>query len=122
MPSHDRGHHARLVERVEVLLVGLGARRAPAVAHRAVAEVRDDRVVDRQPARDGDAVPAALAVVDELVAGDPERHLGDRVVSELRLLHEQHVGRGALEPPLDGLEPRPERVDVPGRDPHRSRA
>src|SRR5205823_5021646 len=41
-------------------------------------------------------------------------------IRELGLLHEEHVRPGALEPPGDLLQARLQRVDVPGRDPHRS--
>ncbi len=55
----------------------------------------------------------------EVVAGHRERHRRGIVVGELRLLHEQDVRLGALEPPLDLLEAGLQRVDVPGRDAHR---
>jgi hypothetical protein len=42
--------------------------------------------------------------MDELVAGHAEGHDRGLGIGELRLLHEQDVGRRAIEPPLDLLE------------------
>src|SRR2546428_8264304 len=75
---------------------------------------------DADSARDGHTVPPTLAMVCELVAGlleSLDRRVG---VGELRLLHQQDVGLRAVEPPDDLLEPRLQRVDVPGRDTHLS--
>ena len=120
-PVHRRGDHPRLVERVEVVLAGrLGAGAAgPRIADRPVAEVRD-HVRDRQPiaGRDGHPVPAALAVVDELVAGHREGHDRRVRVGQLGLLDEQDVRCRAGQPVLDGLLAGLQRVDVPGRDAH----
>ena len=51
---------------------------------------------------------AALAVVQQLVAGHAEGHLRGVVVGELRLLHQQHVGTMVL----DNLED-PRRAKAP---------
>ena len=86
-------------------------------AHRPVAEVRD-HVLDADAAGDCHAVPAALAVVEQVVAGHAERHVGRGLVGELGLLHQQDVGGALGEPFLDSLHAGLERVDVPGRDAH----
>jgi hypothetical protein len=62
---------------------GLGDRiRARGAAHGSVAEVGDD-VRDPDAAGDGHPVPAALAVVEQVVAGHAERQLGCSLVGEL---------------------------------------
>jgi len=43
-------------------------------------------------------------VVQQLVAGHAECHLRDVVVRELRLLDEEHIRLGTLQPALDGFE------------------
>src|SRR5207249_293345 len=73
-------------------------------------------------ARDGDAVPAAFAMVGQLIARFAEGRDGRVVVGELGLLHQQHVGPCPFEPPRDLLETRLHRVDVPGGDPHQRSA
>jgi hypothetical protein len=40
------------------------------------------------------------------------------VVDDLRFLHAQDIGLGTLDPVEDGVEPRANRVDVPGGDFH----
>jgi len=117
----DGGQHPRLVERVEVVLLRRACPGA-AVPHRAITEVGDD-VVDRQtlPGGDRDAVPATFAVMDEVVAGHLELHDRRVRVRELGLLHQQDVGVRTLQPLVDGVGPRLERVDVPGGDPHGTR-
>src|SRR4029077_1169627 len=87
---------------------------------RAVAEVGDD-ILDADLARDRDAVPATLAVVDEGVAHHLERALRRGGVGQLRLLHQQDVRLGPGDPPVDGVGPGLQRVDVPGGDPHADR-
>ena len=72
------------VERVEVVRLGR-VLRAAALAHGTIAEVADRRL-EADLAGDGHAVPAALAVVEQLVAGHAEGHLRDVVVRELGLL------------------------------------
>src|SRR5207244_1511061 len=47
-----------------------------------------------------------------------ERHGGKVGVSDLRLLHTEHVGARVAQPLLHPREARLERVHVPGRDPH----
>ena len=108
------GDHPRLGERLVVarVLGAGGAQRRAEVRH----HVRDARA-----ARDGDAVPPALPVMRQGVAGALE-DVGRGVrVPELRLLHQEHVRLGALEPQDDPLQAGLQRVDVPGRDPHGSR-
>jgi hypothetical protein len=71
-----------------------------------------------QAGGDGDARPAAAAVVGRPVPGRLELEPGEGARVDLRLLHQQDVRSGALDPLLDGLRPGLQRVDVPGRDPH----
>jgi hypothetical protein len=112
--AHATAHarqHPGLGQRLVVADVGGGGR-----AQR-LAEVAD-QVGDADAAGDGDAVPAPFAVVGELVARAAE-DVGGRIrVGQLGLLHQQHVGSGPLEPPRDLVQAGPQRVDVPGRDPH----
>jgi hypothetical protein len=82
-----------------------------------LAEVRD-HVPDAATARDGHAIPPPFAVMGQGIAGTLEDVGRDVRVRELRLLHEQDVGPGALEPPRDLLEPGLQRVHVPGSYPH----
>ena len=107
------GHHPRLCHRL--VIAGVGRLRRP----QRLAEVRY-HVIDARAAGDRDTVPAPLAMMRELIAAIAE--CGDRRVGvrELRLLHEEHVGLGPLEPPDDFVEPRAQRIDVPGRDAHRT--
>ena len=108
------GEHPRLRERLVVARV-LGARGAQRGA-----EVRH-HVLDAAAARDGDAVPPTLSVMRQRIAGAVE-DVGRRVrIPQLRLLHQQHVRLGALEPPDHPVQAGLQRVDVPGRDPHESR-
>jgi hypothetical protein len=116
-PAGDGGDHPRLVGGIEVLLVQADRRAGPGIAHGPVAEVRD-RILEPDPAGDRDAVPASLAVVEELVPRDREREDGRVLVGELRLLHQQDVRVRPLDPAIHGLLAGLERVDVPGRDPH----
>src|SRR5690606_17511646 len=83
-PAAHRSDYTRLVEGLVVVHVWRRRRaeRDP--------EIRD-HVGDADPARDGDAVPAALAVVCELVAVPGKLLERRRLVAELRLLHQEHV-------------------------------
>jgi hypothetical protein len=57
-------------------------------------------------------------VMRQLVA-EARKHRRRRIrIRQLRLLHEQNVRLGALEPPRDLVEAGLERVDVPGGDAH----
>ena len=120
-PVHGRRDHPGLIEGVEVVLARAGAARSarPRVPHRPVAEIRDD-VRDREtvPRRDRDAVPAALAVVDELIAGHREGHDRRVLVRKLGLLDEEDVRFGAGQPVLDRVLAGFQRVDVPCGDAH----
>ncbi len=78
-------------------------------------------VVDADAADDGHAVPPAFAVVDAVVAEGREGHGRERRVSELRLLHAQHVGLALGQPRLHPLLAGVQRVDVPRREAHRPR-
>ena len=138
-----RHHLAQRREPRELVLIVLGAGGAPVrhvhrdhadpVARRrhgtrlGVREARraldpGDDVVEPDPGQDRDPVPRRLAVgggdvaaVGELVA----EQLGERVVGELGLLQADHVGLALVEPGQQPRQPLLERVDVPGRDPHR---
>src|SRR3972149_83864 len=80
-----------------------------------------DYTVNPEAARDGDAIPAPLAVMGESIAGVAEGADGRVGVGELRLLHQKHVGVRAVEPPFDLLETSVQGVDVPRRDAHESK-
>jgi hypothetical protein len=104
--------HPRLCHRL--VIARLGRLRRP----QRLSEVRHD-LLDAVPAHDGHPVPAAFAMMREFVAEIAKCGHGRVGIGELRLLHEEHVGLRALEPPDDLLQPCAQRVDVPGRDSHR---
>ena len=56
--------------------------------------------------------------MDEAVAAHLEGHQRRVVVGQLRLLHQQDVRLGAVEPLEHAVHAGLERVDVPGRDAH----
>jgi hypothetical protein len=56
--------------------------------------------------------------VGDLVAGRLEHQVRELVVAALRLLERQHVDLVSRQEGQYAVEPRPDRVDVPGRDPH----
>jgi hypothetical protein len=57
-------------------------------------------------------------MVRERIAGLTELRGGHVCVGHLRLLHQEHVGLGPVEPLCDFLKACLQRVDVPGRDAH----
>ncbi len=73
---------------------------------------------DPHPGQDGDAVPAAVAVMGRLVAERRECHGGESGVGHLRLLQADDVGPRVREPVLELAEAGLQRVDIPGRDAH----
>src|SRR5262249_21871651 len=77
--------------------------------------------LDPAAAGDGHAVPAALAVVGQRVAAVLEYADRRLRVRELGLLHQEHVGPRAVQPPGDLVQPGLQGVDVPGRDAHEPR-
>ena len=77
-----------------------------------------DHVPDADPRQHGDTVPLALAVVGGGVAERLEGQRGEAVVGQLRLLHADDVGLHLRQPRLHPGLADPQRVDVPGRDPH----
>ncbi len=78
----------------------------------------EDHVVETDPRHDGDAVPAALAVVGSLVAQRGQGEVGEGGIGQLGLLEAEHVGLGVCQPLLDAWLPDVQRVDVPGGDAH----
>ena len=94
--------------------------RASASSGLAVGEA-GHHVVEPDPAQDGDAVPAALAVVHRLVAERREGQRREGGVGQLGLLHADDVGLALGQPLLDPLEAGVEGVDVPGREAHGDR-
>ena len=107
----DGGDHPRLRKRFVVTDIGRLGRA------QWLAKVFDDGV-DAAAAGDGDAVPSAFAMMRQCIAGLIEHRSRRICVSQLGLLHQQHVGLGSVEPPCDFLEPGLQRIDVPGRDAH----
>ena len=83
---------------------------------RAAAEVGDDS--DSDAAGDRDSVPPSFAVVSQLVAGGAKLGDGRGRIRQLGLLHQQHVGPGAVQPPGDFFQAGFEGVDVLGGDRH----
>src|SRR5262245_34632336 len=77
-----------------------------------------DYAVDAGTACDSDAVPTAFAMVYQAIAGLAEHRGWCVCVSQLCLLHQEHVRLGSVEPPCDFLEAGLQRIDVPGCDPH----
>ena len=75
-------------------------------------------VGEGQAARDRDAVPLALAVRDDLVAGLLERGHRKLLGLALDLLHREHVDVGLHEEVDDASVAGADRVDVPGGDAH----
>jgi hypothetical protein len=57
--------------------------------------------------------------MEQVVTEHGERHDRRVAVGQLGLLDQQDVRSGAFQPALDGFLASLERVDVPGRDPHR---
>src|SRR5690606_20100183 len=74
--------------------------------------------VERQLRQDGNAVVALLAVDGDIVAKILEDFRGKALVGRLDLLQAGDVGLCFADPARDGVEPRPDRVDVPGGDLH----
>jgi hypothetical protein len=106
-----RCHHPRFCQRLVVRDIGRQRRTER------LAEV-GDHVGDPDAAGDRDSVPLPLAMVSQLVAGSAELGDGRGCIRQLGLLHQQHVGPRPLQPLEDLLQPRFERVHVPGGDPH----
>ncbi len=88
------------------------------VAPRRLALEADLHVVDADPRGDGHPVPLVESAVHHVVAGGEKRHGGELVVGALGLLHGQDVDVGALQPVVDTVDPRADRVDVPRGQPH----
>jgi hypothetical protein len=64
-------------------------------------------------------IPATQAVDSDLVAQGLNGVVGELVVGALGLLHAHHVGADLLQPLDEAGNAGGDRVDVPGRDPHR---
>ena len=75
-------------------------------------------VVEADPGCDRDTVPAPVPVMGHLIAQLLEPVGWEGVVGQLGLLEAANVGFALLQPFLDPLESRPQRVDIPGGDSH----
>ena len=103
------GHRARLERQGAV-----GERLAEA-GHAGEVELH---VLEADPARERDAVPLREPVRGDLVARVLEGLQRELGVLALDLLHGEHIDVRPLQPVRDAADPRPDRVDVPGGDPH----
>ena len=74
--------------------------------------------------RPGEFRTQELAGVDtvhwRIIVTHPKGEDRRLAIGQLRLLHQENVGLGTVEPAHDAIHPRLERVDVPGRDAHQA--
>ena len=66
------------------------------------------------------AVEGLLAVGDDVVAERFDRLARKRLVDAFDFLQADHIGLAVLQPADQMVQPLPDRVDVPSRNPHRA--
>ena len=109
----DRGHphHALLAGDHRFQIAGM------VVGTIAAGQARRD-VLHRTLGQDGDAVIAFLSVYGAIIAQRLERLARESLIHRLDFLQAQHIGLGLLQPGQRRLQPRLDRIDVPGGDFH----
>lgn len=106
-----RGNHSCFGKRFIIARVGRTGR------PQRLSEIGDD-AANPDPARDRDTVPSPFAVVRELVSRLTECLNRSVRIGKFCLLHQEDIGLRAVQPPLNLLETRLQRIDIPGCDPH----